>query len=249
MTEPSAAAERGPTTSNPALARGRLATAHALLVRTRFYPAAACSVLALALLGARSGWAQQPAYLFFVWNLFLAWLPWVLALPLAVLPSPKGRSWRTVPLFCAWLVFLPNAPYLVTDLIHLRPRGQIPFWFDGAMFFVFAWTGCVLGFASLSIIHARIERWLGAAWGWTFVFASALLTGFGLYLGRFLRWNSWDVIARPRVLIDDFADRVIAPRDHPMIVVFTVVFAAFFVAAYGSVRALPLKDGAPDTAA
>lgn len=170
-----------------------------------------------------------------VWNLILAWLPWLFAVPMALVPSRVGQAWRLLPSFGAWLLFLPNAPYMVTDVLHVRHTQAAPVWFDAVMLFAFAWTGCLLGFSSLKIVHARIESWLGRAAGWIFVGGAAVLTGFGIYLGRFLRWNSWDIVTRPRGLAWDVAARVLRPDQHPGTWAVTLMFAAVLIVFYASV--------------
>lgn len=229
------ATERGPSASIDAADRGGQTTLEmlrGLASACGLYPAALCSVLCLALLGARWMVAGHFAYRFLLWNLFLAWLPWLFGAALSRAPSHRGRGHRLLPHFGAWLLFLPNAPYLVTDLLHLKERPGIPLWFDAALLFAFGWTGCLLGFLSLTVVHARIDAWLGKLAGWSFVLAVSLLTGFGIYLGRFLRWNSWDVLVRPHGLFSDVLCRLANPSGHPRTAAVTLLFAAFFVAAY-----------------
>ncbi len=150
------------------------------------------------------------------------------------LPARRWKGWKDFPLFCAWLVFLPNAPYLVTDLLHLRPRVGVPLWFDSALLFVFAWTGCLLGFLSLTAVHARFEAWLGRAAGWLFVGMVSLLSGFGIYLGRFPRWNSWDVVTRPEQLVSDVIAPLLHPTAHPRNFAVTFLFALLMIAGYAA---------------
>ncbi len=195
-------------------------------------PAVLCTGLSVSLIVARWSYTGQPAYLFLVWNLFLAWVPWVCAVPLAAIPSRAMHRWKLLPLFCTWLAFLPNAPYLVTDLLHLRPRAGVPLWFDAALLFVFAWTGCLLGFLSLTAVHGRLEAWLGRTVGWLFVAGVSLLSGFGIYLGRFPRWNSWDIITRPEQLLSDVMARLLNPTGHPRTMVVTLLFATLMIAGY-----------------
>ena len=131
---------------------------------------------------------------------------------------PPPRAGRTAvvrrgrPLLgAAWLAFFPNAPYLVTDLIHLRTRAFVPVWYDAIMVFAFALTGLCLAFLSLWLVHRLVERRLGKAAGWLFVAVVAGLSGFGVYLGRYPRWNSWDVVTRPGELMADVAAHVQRP--------------------------------------
>jgi uncharacterized membrane protein len=140
-----------------------------------------------------------PRLNFLWWNLLLAWVPWVLS---AWLARPRNAL-VTVLLGATWFVFFPNAPYLVTDLVHLKERPPVPLHVDLMLYASFALTGLALGWTSLDVVRQRLE----ARWG---RLAAGLLialyvgaTGFGVYLGRFLRWNSWDVVANPGALLLD----------------------------------------------
>ncbi|RYG64099.1 DUF1361 domain-containing protein, partial [bacterium] len=116
----------------------------------------------------------------------------------------------------AWLAFLPNAPYLLTDMQHFNSDGLAPRWYDSWLFGANALNGLLLGSAALGIGHRALERSLGVAGGWVAVVIVCLLCGFGIYLGRFVRLNSWDVLTNPvrvfHVLIGCFTDPMRAPR-------------------------------------
>ena len=194
----------------------------------------------LALLGARVAYTGDDRLGFMARNLFLAWIPFLAAL--AVYDGAKqGRRgpWQ-VALGVAWLLFFPNAPYMVTDLIHVRGS-----WYDVAMIGAFAWTGVLLGLVSLYLVHVVVRRRLGAAWSWAAVVTVLGLGGFGIYLGRFQRWNSWDVLARPRALLADVAAPLVDPLAYPRAVAVTLVFAAFLTLAYLTVYALAELGGGP----
>ncbi|HEY3449968.1 MAG TPA: DUF1361 domain-containing protein [Myxococcales bacterium] len=195
----------------PAVGRGRSA---ALLV---------ISGLAVALWAARA-WYAGPQLQFLLWNLFLAAIPWAAARTFAAVRSPTAR----VAGATAWLLFLPNAPYLVTDLVHLRARPPVPMLFDVLLFATFALAGCALGWASLEQVHLRLARALGAARSGAAIGAAILLAGFGVYLGRFHRWNSWDVLTRPQDVLAGCASALHSPRA----LVFSALVAAFVGAGY-----------------
>ncbi len=198
-------------------------------------PALAGSAFATSLALYREAHYGRGELTFLIWNLFLAWIPWLLSAVLTRLRSTPASA----PLWLAWLVFLPNAPYLITDLIHLRIRSQIPIAYDVAMLFAFAWTGCWLGLTSIRAVHAELARALGPRAGWTFVLAVSALTGFGISLGRFERWNSWHLVTRPRGLFEDIAERLLEPGAHPQTWLATGLFAVFLLAAYGAVLPAP----------
>lgn len=181
------------------------------------------SMLALAMWAARAAWAR-PALEFLLWNLFLAWIPWLAARAFAVARVRLALAASGA----VWLLFLPNAPYLITDLVHLRPRAGVPHWYDVLLFGAFALAGCVLGWASLEAVHRRVARALGPFRAAGVVTVVLFLTGFGVYLGRFLRWNSWDVVARPSALAAEAAAALATPRA----LVFSALFGAFVGAGY-----------------
>jgi uncharacterized membrane protein len=134
---------------------------------------------------------------FLVWNLVLAWIP--LLLSLGVYDAyRRGRSLLWVaPMIVLWLLFLPNAPYIVTDFVHLSASSRAPLWFDGVELSAFAWTGMLLGFVSLYLVHAVLRDRYGAPFGWSAVLFVLALSGVGVYLGRVKRWNSWDLLTQP----------------------------------------------------
>jgi len=189
-------------------------------VPTSHWPA--LSILALASLTACGLWAVRVLlreglhHAFLPWNLFLAWLPMLFALATVYLGHRHGwRSWR--PWFAAvnWLIFFPNAPYLFTDLIHLQPAGGHRFWMDLLMILLFAWPGFLVGCLSLKTLHAPVAARFGIAAGWFFVASACGLAGIGVYIGRFLRWNSWDILVNPLALSFDLLGFIGHPPTHP----------------------------------
>lgn len=139
-------------------------------------------------------------YFFLVWNLFLAGIPFLISQTLKHSHYLQNSKVWSGLLFTVWLLFLPNSPYIITDLVHLHDRASNLLWFDLFLVFVFALNGLVLGLLSLldmsRIISARFDKTVAA---YT-IFKVCLLSGFGIYLGRFLRFNSWDVLTNPKSL-------------------------------------------------
>ena len=134
---------------------------------------------------------------FLVWNLILAWVPLVLALVVYDGYRRSGSLLWLTPFVGLWLLFLPNAPYIVTDFVHLSPSSRAPLWFDGVELSAFAWTGMLLGFVSLYLVHAVLRHRLGAPTGWLVVLCVLGLASVGVFLGRVNRWNSWELITQP----------------------------------------------------
>ncbi len=178
-------------------------------------------------------------YLGFVWNLFLAWMPLWSAITVWQLDRDRA-FYRTivVALFLCWLAFFPNAPYMVTDLIHLRPRLGISVWFDLMLVFSFAWNALLVGFVSLRIFQKFVEQRFSKISSWFFVFFALWASSFGVFLGRFLRWNSWDVLTNPQALLYDIAVRIIDPFAHPKTFGFILIVGVFLVLSYATVNLL-----------
>lgn len=185
-----------------------------------------------ALLGLRMERTGTMRFGFLVWNLFLAFVPLLAASLLAVADRRRSPALVQAGCFALWLLFLPNAPYLLTDLIHLRHRPPVPLWYDLALILSYALTGLLLGYVSLAVVQRVVARRFGAAAGWVVAVASLGLSGFGIYLGRFLRWNSWEVLTRPAPLFAFFADCLLNPRSHAGMIAVTLIFGGALTLGY-----------------
>jgi len=152
-------------------------------------------------------------FMFLVWNLFLAGVPYIISEYLV------QRNNQNIFLFFAilviWLVFLPNCPYILTDIIHLGMVGPAPHWYDTFLILSFALTGLMFGLVSLQNVYETFLQKFSIKISKLLVIFICFLSGFGVYLGRYLRWNSWDVLNNPRGLGHDIAHRVVYPMDHP----------------------------------
>jgi len=176
--------------------------------------------------------AHSDRYWFLIWNLLLAWLPLLFAW-LLYRQTPKGLrwSWENFGLFALWLIFLPNAFYLFSDFIHLHSTGEIGLMYDVVLIGTYAWCGFILGYLYLFMVHKRALQRFGRLAHWLPI-VSLLLSGFAIYLGRYLRWNSWDVIANPFGLLFDVADRIVNPGEHILTFSATILFFAFLAVIY-----------------
>lgn len=156
-------------------------------------------------------------FIMLTWNLFLAWFPLGVVLVLRDLRAVAGPSlrfqskWLLGAGLIVWLAFLPNAPYIITDLYHIKNLDQSLLWFDTMSLFLFALTGLLTGLYSILIVHRMVRPLVGEWLTWLFILSSQMLSGFGIYLGRFGRWNSWDVLTKPSSLTWAIAR---AYRDH-----------------------------------
>ena len=195
------------------------------------------SVFAVVLDIARVGLSQKINFAFLIWNLFLAWIPYTLATFLDKDTSKK----KFISIFVPWLLFFPNAAYLVTDILHVDNRPPIPLWYDSLIFFIFAWLGVMLAAIALLRVHTYLEGCYGKIKSTAAIFVIALVTAFGIYLGRFERWNSWDAILNPLEVLGGSVGiwKSISHSVEPLI--FTVVFTGTILCTYYVVREV-LKD-------
>lgn len=166
-------------------------------------PLALLTTLSLALLAARMViTGNRVSFAFLGWNLFLAALP--LAFAVLARAALRAEVKSAAALLCAlWLGFLPNAPYLVSDLVHLHPRPGAPYWLDLTMLASFAFTGLLLGGVALFVIDGIVRGRFGAAVAAGFDVVVAVAAGLGVHLGRFDRWNSWDLLTQPHLVVVD----------------------------------------------
>ena len=176
-------------------------------------------------------------YIFLLWNLFLAGIPLLASTGLRLANRLRSRSIIQVGLFGFWLLFLPNAPYIMTDLLHLTAKSPAPAWYDLALLLSCSGTGLLLGYLSLVDVHGIVARRFSPAIGWVIAVSSLVLSAFAIYLGRFLRWNSWDVITRPTIVFD-LADGLLHPGSHIRPLAVTLIFGIILALGYISLRIL-----------
>jgi uncharacterized membrane protein len=138
------------------------------------------------------------------------------------------RGYHGLGGWAAWLLFFPNAPYIITDLLHLTRRSAVPIWYDSLMVFSYALVGLLAGLLSLYLIHRVMDRLLGRGAARLVVTGSLLLAGFGVYLGRFERWNSWDLLTNPAGLLGN----ALVQLTNPTALRLTAVFALMLTLIY-----------------
>jgi len=178
---------------------------------------------------ARVAYSERADHLGLIWNLFLAWIPFMLAY------FGHAVSWRRASLYFVipgialfWLIFFPNAPYMLTDLQDLaRDPGGAPLWYDVIIVVWSSWTGMLLGVISLYLMQDIIARTFGRAPGWIFVFVISGLSSFGMYIGRFVRLNSWDILQDPAETAMEILGIVVDPSMR--LAAFTLLYTFFFL--------------------
>ena len=184
---------------------------------------------------ARVLYTGKPAYLFLVWNLILAFFPFLISSMLDTERRPAINKIRFLLFFLLWLLFIPNAFYILTDLYHLkdgRRDPRVPGWFDLALIVSFAWNGLALGILSVrqmeKIIRSHIVRIPEAL----FIFPLMWLNALGVYIGRYKRLNSWDLLANPFAVIRGIVGLLIHPLASRyalgMIGCFSILFTLFY---------------------
>jgi uncharacterized membrane protein len=191
----------------------------------------ACAVC-IGLVVARVAYSESGRHIGLIWNLFLAWIPFILSY------VAHAVSWRRVSLYVVipfaaflWLIFFPNAPYMLTDLQDLaRGGGDAPLWYDVIIVVWTSWTGMLLGVISLSLMHDIVQRTFGRSIGWIFVFGISALSSFGIYIGRFVRLNSWNILQDPAETAMEILGVVIDPSMR--LAAFTLLYAVFFMFVY-----------------
>ncbi len=184
----------------------------------------------------RMVYSRSTVNTFLLWNLALAVVPVVASSLMALVGQRRGAVALKIVCFLVWLVFLPNAPYLVTDFVHLTDSPSVPLWYDVALFGSFAATGALLGYASVAEVESVLRTRLGAVWALAASVAALLLCGFGIYLGRFLRLNSWDVLTAPGSFGHQVVHEVVHPVSHPASWEVPVVYGFGLVLGYLALR-------------
>ena len=198
----------------------------------------ATSAFPVALLALRARLGDGLGYRFLLWNLFLAWIPLGFAF-VAELGWRRHWSRRSLlwPLF-GWLLFFPNAPYVITDVIHLRKNEFSPLWFDALILFSTGLAGLLVGFVSLRMVQLIVNASFSRRIGWVVSVGVIMLSGFGIYLGRFGRYNSWDVLSSPRNLLYDVQSVALNPVSNGRAIAISVIFSAFLAVTYLGMIAL-----------
>jgi len=189
------------------------------------------SFLFTALIFGRAYSVKSIRYLFLVWNLFLAWVPYCLALVNEKnIIKKESFYWF---LFSAWLLFFPNAPYMLTDLIHMPDIEFGPYahvrllqWVDVILITGFVCVGYWLGLESMRIVHETLKKKFSNKLSWMLIGVISFLSGYAIFIGRYARLNSWDVV-RPIKLIRIFFQQLSMSS-----ILFTMMFAGLILISY-----------------
>jgi len=194
------------------------------------------SIYCVTLVLFRVAYSHSIMFIFLIWNLFLAWIPYFVSIVILKYENRKRPITGLIVLVICWLAFLPNAPYILTDLFHLEDRQNIPLWYELILIASFAWTGLMLGYFSLYNVHNAITQRFGKITGWIFSLFSISACSFGVYIGRFLRWNSWDIIYNPKGLTKDILERIMDPYGNKGAYIMTILLTVLLILGYATIK-------------
>lgn len=178
------------------------------------------------------------AFLWLLWNLFLAYIPYVLTSWLSLRPEMAKKNLAFLLFFVVWLLFIPNTFYIITDLFHLGGYRSVPLWFDLFLLFSFAWNGLLLGVLSVRQMEKIMVQRVGLTREWLFLYPIMWLNALGVYIGRYLRFNSWDVVTDPVQLLKDIADLILHPFQYRMAWAMVSCFSVLMTLMYITLKKL-----------
>jgi uncharacterized membrane protein len=175
-------------------------------------------------------------YFYFIWNLFLAWIPYLISIYLPIAYYKLRYKIVAWIMLIVWFLFWPNSPYIITDLLHLKEK-QVPLWFDLGLILSFAWAGLMLGFISLIEIQNLVRKRTNRFWGWACATIMLLLGSLGIYIGRYGRLNSWDVLNPDKL----FSTMLMHWQDQLMrldLVGMTLIYFIFLLLGYLTIKVI-----------
>jgi len=189
-----------------------------------------CSLFSVGLMSFRIMYTGHLLFAFLVWNLFLAFVPYAISAQMNI--AFKRSKWKFLLYTFVWILFIPNAFYIITDLFHLDMNEDVPLWFDLALLLSFTWNGLLLGILSVSKMEKMFEINFHKKFDLLFILPVMALNGLGVYIGRYLRFNSWDLLANPFQLINDIFYLFVHPIrnrfDWSMIICYTVLLTLIY---------------------
>lgn len=189
-----------------------------------------CSLFSVGLMIFRIIYTGHLLFSFLVWNLFLAFAPYAISKHMSI--ASTSNKWKFFLYTFVWLLFIPNAFYIITDLFHLDMNEDVPLWYDLALLLSFVWSGILFGVLSVRQMEKLFERNFNKKFDLLFILPVMALNGFGVYIGRYLRFNSWDVLTSPFQLVNDIVYLFIHPIrnrfDWSMIVCYTILLTLIY---------------------
>jgi uncharacterized membrane protein len=192
----------------------------------------------VALVMARIAYTGKLTFIFLNWNLFLAWLPYKISSRLLQQSSVQTRKWKFAAISFVWLLFIPNAFYILTDLFHLGAHHNVPNWFDLTLIISFAWNGLLLGILSVRQMEKLMQPHLRGMHELLFVYPIMWLNALGVYIGRYPRFNSWDIITNPFGLAAYILKMMVHPVQYKYAWGMVACFSVFMTIVYLTIKRL-----------
>lgn len=175
-------------------------------------------------------------YLGLCWNLFLAYIPFIISRLMMKHFEKVSNKWLFGLLFCVWILFIPNSFYIITDLFHLRGITLAPLWFDLLLIMSFAWNGLLLGIFSVRHFEKMIDKIWTIKNVWLYIFPIMMLNALGVYIGRYWRYNSWNIVTNPFALMHDIFVVLFHPMQHVGVWAMTVSWGIFMSLLYAGLK-------------
>jgi uncharacterized membrane protein len=193
----------------------------------------------ISLLAIRILYTKSDVYAFYIWNTFLGIVPFLCSRKLT---SQTRLGLKSILLLGGWLLFFPNAPYLVTDLFHFTARSGSPAWFDMILVTSASWNGLAMGIISLLQVEYFLKAHFRGKWVKLISYLFILLCGYGIYLGRFLRFNSWDILTNPLSLFSSIYHSILHPVQHTGTWAFTLIFSCLLGIVYSMAKQMQQRS-------
>jgi uncharacterized membrane protein len=182
------------------------------------------------------------SFIYILWNIFLAIIPFIIS---SILLNTNNKRILNKTIFfivgIIWLLFIPNAPYIITDLIHIGEVRAVPVLYDSFLLFSSAWVGLLLGMYSINHIEKILDTKYTKKISILIMALIVLFISFGMYLGRFLRFNSWDVFISPGAFIVGLKEIFSNSKNLIEALLYTILFFFFIVISYISWKSTQIK--------
>lgn len=196
------------------------------------------SLAAVGLEWVRSRFYQGRFYRPFLLNIILAWIPLILSIAAYIffLQNNFREDLASTALLIVWFFFFPNSIYLITEVHHFRDRfadeGKDPFWFDNIEILSIVGVGLLLGIHSLAIVHFLLRSYFPEVWSWIILVSYIFVANLGIYIGRYMRLNSWDVLFNPLRLIKRVFNELNSREKVQTLILYTTLFSLFILVFY-----------------
>jgi uncharacterized membrane protein len=175
-------------------------------------------------------------YIFLEWNLFLAFVPYLLSSLLFKQTRLRANNYLIALVSFVWILFIPNAFYILTDLFHLGETAAAPLWFDLLLILSFAWNGMMMGILSVRQMEKIFHEKFRTGNELVFLYPIMWLNALGVYIGRYLRFNSWDIITSPFRLVIDICDLLMHPFAHKNAFGMVITYSVFMTLIYLTIK-------------